>query len=60
MVGALGQTLVPAMRTVTSACMIDRGIAHTRIGINVQVQINMVYRHKQSPVLITVPVSILK
>ena len=59
MAGVLGQTLVPAMRIVTNACVIARGIAHTRTGISVQVQTNMVYRNKQSPARIAVPVSIL-
>ena len=57
--GVLGQTLVPATRTVTNACMIGRGIAHTRTGISVQVQTNMVYRNKQSPARIAVPVSLI-
>ena len=55
--GVRGQVLVPVISLIPNAFMIARDTVQTRIEISVLVQTCMVYRHRQSNVLIAVPVS---
>lgn len=55
--GVRGQVLVPVINLIPNVFMIARDTVQTRIEISVLVQTCMVYRHRQSHVLIAVPVS---
>lgn len=55
--GVRGQVLVPVISLILNVFMIARDTVQTKIEISVLVQTCMVYRHRQSHVLIAVPVS---